>query len=112
MASVKQVAATAADMHDDLRMLRDDLAQLTKQVARLLSASGHEAAGDVKTRVRQMRDDIDERVSAAGDRSREVLSGVSENVGQALDETLRKHPFAILALTVGLGLLFGAVSRR
>ena len=112
MASAKQVTATASAVRGDLQMLRDDLAQLTKQATYLLSASGHEAVGEVTTRMRRMRDTIDETVSAAGDRSREALSDASENVGQVLDETLRKHPVAIVALTLGLGFLFGAACRR
>jgi ElaB/YqjD/DUF883 family membrane-anchored ribosome-binding protein len=112
MASAKQVAATVDDVHGDLQALRDDMGLLTKQVARLLSASGHEAVGEAKTRMRQMRDDLGETVSAAGDRSREALSDVSDNIGGALDESLRKHPFTIVALTLGLGFLFGTAWHR
>ena len=112
MASTKQVAATVEDVHGDLEVLRDDLTKLTRHVARLLSASGTEAVGEAKTRMRQMRDNIEDTVSAAGGRSHEALSDVSENLGGALDESLRKHPLAIVALTIGLGFLFGTVWHR
>ncbi len=111
MASAKEAARTVADVNVDLRTLRDDLAQLTKQVARLLSASGEEAIGEAKTRMRQMRDDIGERVSAAGDRGRVALSGISKNVGEALEGSLREHPFTSVGLALGLGFLFGAWHR-
>jgi ElaB/YqjD/DUF883 family membrane-anchored ribosome-binding protein len=112
MASAKEAAATVEHMHGDLQMLRDDLAQLTKQVARLLSASGEEAVGEAKTRMRQMRDDIDETVSAAGARGREALSDVSENIGVALEGSLQEHPFTTVALALGLGFLCGTALRR
>ena len=112
MASAKEAAATVADVSVDVQALRDDLAQLTKQVARLLSAVGEEAVGEAKTRMRRMRDDIGETVSAAGDRGREALSGISENVGEALRGSLREHPYTSVGLALGLGFLFGAVWHR
>src|ERR1700686_2670989 len=63
MASAKRAAATVDDMHRDMQALRDDMAQLTTHVARLLGASGEEAVDEVKTRMRRMRDDIDEAVT-------------------------------------------------
>ena len=112
MASAKQAAAAVADVNVDLQTLRDDLVALTKQVARLLSASGDEAIGEAKIRMRRVRDDIGERVSAAGDRGREALSDISENVGEALEGSLRAHPFASVGLMLGAGFLFGAMWRR
>jgi ElaB/YqjD/DUF883 family membrane-anchored ribosome-binding protein len=99
-------------MHGDLQMLRDDLSQLTRQVARLLSAAGGEAVDEAKTRMRRMRDDIDETVSAAGHRGREAFSDVSENIGEALQGSLREHPVTTVALALGLGLLVGTALRR
>ena len=115
MAFARQAAATAADVNADLHALRGDLARLTSQVARLLSDSGEEAIGEAKTRLRRMRDDIGERVSAAGDRGREAWSDVSSNVGEvgeALEGSLREHPLAGVGLALGLGFLFGAMLRR
>ena len=112
MASAKNAAATAADVNADLHALRDDLARLTRQMARLLSSSGEEAIGEAKTRMRHMRDDIGERVAAAGVRGRDALSDVSGHVGEALEGSLRDHPLAGAGLALGLGFLFGAMLRR
>jgi ElaB/YqjD/DUF883 family membrane-anchored ribosome-binding protein len=112
MAFAKKAAATAADVTDDLQALRDDLARLTRQMAQLLSSSGEEAIGEAKTRMRRLRDDLGERVAAAGDRGREALSDVSGHVGEALEGSLREHPLAGAGLALALGFLVGAMLRR
>jgi len=45
-----------------MQALRDDLAQLSRQVTTVLSASSDEAIGEVKERMRRMRDNIGETV--------------------------------------------------
>jgi ElaB/YqjD/DUF883 family membrane-anchored ribosome-binding protein len=112
MASTKEAAATVEDIHRDLQTLRDDMAQLSKQVASLLSASGDEAIGEVKERLHRMRENLDETMSDAGKRGREALSDVSENIGEALQESLQEHPLATVGLALGLGFLFGTAWRR
>jgi ElaB/YqjD/DUF883 family membrane-anchored ribosome-binding protein len=112
MASNKATAATVDDIGRDLHALRDDMAQLSRQMARLFGTSSDEAIGRVKARVRRMRDNFDEAVSGASERGREALSDVSENIGEALDGSLGKHPVTIAALALGLGFLFGTVWRR
>jgi ElaB/YqjD/DUF883 family membrane-anchored ribosome-binding protein len=112
MASTKEAAATVEGIARDIQTLRDDLAQLSRQVTTVLSASSDEAIGEVKERMRRMRDNIDATVADAGERGREALSDVSGNVGEALDESLREHPVTIVALALGLGFLFGTMLRR
>ena len=112
MASTKEAAATVEDIASDLQALRGNFAQLSRQVASVLSASSDEAVGEVKERMRRMRDNIDKTVSDAGERGREALKDASGNIGEALDESLREHPVATVALALGLGFLFGTMLRR
>src|ERR1051326_4457000 len=102
MASRKEAAATVTDIARDIQALRDDLAQLSRQVTTLLSASSDEAIGKVKERVRRMRDSIDETMADAGERGREALSDASGHIGEGLEESLREHPVATVALALGL----------
>ena len=88
------------------------MAQLSRQVTTLLSASSDEAIGEVKERMRRMRDNIDETVSDAGERGREALGDVAVNIGEALEESLREHPVTTVALALGIGFLFGTMLRR
>jgi ElaB/YqjD/DUF883 family membrane-anchored ribosome-binding protein len=112
MASTKAAAATVEDIARDMQALRDDLAQLSRQVTTLLSASSDEAIGEVKERIRRMRDTIDETVADAGERGREALSDVSGKVSEALEGALQEHPVTAVALALGLGFLFGTMLRR
>ncbi len=112
MASTKEAATTVEDIARDILALRGNLAQLSRQVTTLLSASSEEAIGGVKERMRRMRDSMDETVSDASKRGREAMSDVSGHIGEALEESLQKHPVTTVALALGLGFLFGTVLRR
>ncbi len=112
MASTKEAAATVEDIQRDVQNLRDDFGRLAQQVTQLVSATGSEAVGDAKERVRRLRENLDETVSEASERGREAFTDISENVGEALEESLREHPLATVALAVGLGFLFGTAWRR
>ncbi len=105
-------AATIQDIQGDLKQLRDDVGKLAQQMAGLFSETGDEALDEVKTRVRQMREDINGAVSDASERSREAFAEVSDNLGEAIETSLREHPMTTVALAVGLGFLFGTAWRR
>ena len=110
--AAKDPAATIEDIQGDLQNLRDDVAQLAKQMAALFSETGEEALGQVKNRVRQMKGDLDEAVSDASERGREAFGEVTDTIGEALETSLREHPLTTVALAVGLGFLFGTAWRR
>ena len=112
MASTKDATATVDDIQRDVQALRDDLARLAGQVGDLLSAGGAEALSGLKKRARRMQDEIDDTVSDVSERGREALSEVTENLGEALQESMQEHPYTIVALAVGLGFLFGTAWRR
>ena len=112
MASTKEATATVEDIQRDVQALRDDLAKLAGQMSDLLSASGGEAMANIKSRVRSMRDGLDETMSDATERGREALSEVSDHLGEALQDSMQEHPLATIALAVGLGFLFGTAWRR
>lgn len=105
-------AAKVQDIQGDLQQLRDDVAQLAKQMTALLSASGEEALDEVKARVRKARDQVDGAVADAGERGREMFEDVSDSVGAAIEESLRERPLTTIGLALGLGFLFGTAWRR
>jgi ElaB/YqjD/DUF883 family membrane-anchored ribosome-binding protein len=112
MASTKDATATVEDIQRDVQALRDDLARLAGQVTNLLSASGAEALSGLKKRARRMQDELDDTVSDVGERGREALSEVTDQLGDALQESIQEHPLTVVALAVGLGFLFGTAWRR
>ena len=110
--AASDTAATVQEIQGDLKQLRNDVGKLAEQFASLLSAGGDEALGQVKDRVRQMRDNLGDAVTDASERGREAFGEVSENLGQAIESSLREHPITTVALAVGLGFLFGTTWRR
>lgn len=105
-------AAAIQDIQGDLKQLRDDVAQLAKQMAGLFSETGDEALGEVKDRVRRMRENLNDAVTDASERGREAFTEVSDNLGEAVEASLREHPMTTIGLAIGLGFLFGTAWRR
>jgi ElaB/YqjD/DUF883 family membrane-anchored ribosome-binding protein len=112
MASTKDATATVDDIQRDVQALRDDLARLAGQVSDMLTASGAEALAGLKKRARRMQDGLDDTVSDVSERGREALSEATDNLGEALQESIQERPLTVVALAVGLGFLFGTAWRR
>ena len=112
MASTSSPAATVDDIRKDLQNLRDDVARLAEQVTTLLSATGDEALGEVRERIHRIRESMQEAVTDAGERGRDAVLDVTDNIGEALEQSLRAHPLTTIALAIGLGFLFGTAWRR
>jgi ElaB/YqjD/DUF883 family membrane-anchored ribosome-binding protein len=93
----KTAAETSGDIQSDLQALRDDFAWLAKQFGDILADKGGAAW-------RRARSSVDGVVSDAPDKGREAVD--------AIDEAIKKRPYATLAVVAGLGFLFGATWRR
>lgn len=105
-------ASTIQDIQGDLKQLREDVGRLAQQMTSLLSDAGDGALGEVKGRVRQLRDNLNDTVSDASERGREAFGEVSDTLGEAVETSLREHPITTVALAVGLGFLCGTAWRR
>ena len=104
----KATSAGAKDIQDDLETLRDDVARLTQQLANIVASKGNKAWSRAKSQAGGV-------VSDAQDMGMEAVGAVREvgdNVVDAIDESLRKRPYTTLAITAGIGFLFGAIWRR
>ena len=104
----KAAAAASNDVQKDLQALRDDLAHLAEEVRDIVAAKGNAAW-------RRAKKSVDGAVSDAQDKGREAahaVRDVSDNFVDAIDKSIKKRPYATLALVAGLGFLFGATWRR
>jgi len=104
----KVASAGARDIQDDLEALRDDVANLTQQLAGVLASKGTKAFARAKSNVEGV-------ISDAQDAGMEAVGAVREvgdNVVDAIDESLKKRPYTTLALAAGIGFLFGAMWRK
>ena len=101
-------SAGARDIQADLASLRDDVARLTHQIADLFAAKGTASWQRAKS-------ELDGVIADAGDKGREAIDAAREagdHMLDAVDKTLKERPYTVLALTAGLGFLFGAMWRR
>jgi len=104
----KAASAASGDIQSDLQSLRDDFARLAEQVGSIVSDTGNVAWKRAKA-------SVDGVVSDAGVKGREAVGAVryvTDNVVEAIDESLKTRPYTTLAIVAGLGFLFGATLRR
>ena len=104
----KAASATAGDIQDDLLALRDDVAKLTQQLARIVAKRGSAAWRKTQT-------NVGGAISEAQDKGLEAVDTVramGETMVEALDESLEKRPYVILGLALAAGFLLGAARRR
>jgi ElaB/YqjD/DUF883 family membrane-anchored ribosome-binding protein len=104
----KVASAGAKDIQEDLESLRDDIANLTQQLAGVLASKGGKAWTRAKSNVGGV-------ISDAQDAGMEAVGAVREvgdNVVDAIDESLSKRPYTTLAIAAGIGFLFGAMWRK
>jgi ElaB/YqjD/DUF883 family membrane-anchored ribosome-binding protein len=108
----RSVGGATHDVQQDLQVLRDDLGTLAEEVASLMSSTGNQALDEMKDRIRRVRQNLDEVVSAAGTRGRDALLDVTENMSGVIEQSLKERPLTTLALAVGLGFVLGATWRK
>ena len=107
--------ATTADIEKQLYTVRDEVAQLTKQVGDLIEGKKNAAMARVKGHARDAKAQAEDMVSDATDKGREAVEAfrdVADTVGDAIEDSVARRPYATLAIVAGLGFLFGAAWRR
>ena len=106
---------TPADIEKQLETIRDDVTELTQQVADLISQAKDDAMAQVKQQARRAQATADSMLSDAKDTGREAVDAfrdVADTFGDAIEDSLRRRPYATLAIVAGIGFLFGAAWRR
>jgi ElaB/YqjD/DUF883 family membrane-anchored ribosome-binding protein len=104
----RAASAASGDIQADLEALRNDVSQLTSQIADIFATKGNAAWGRAKSNLEGMVSDA----SAKGQEAVDAVREVGDNVVDAIDESLKKRPYTTLALAVAIGFLFGATWRR
>ena len=106
---------TPGDVEKQLETLRADIAQLNQQMADLLSQTKDTTMAQVKSQVRRAKEQADSVISDAKESGREAIDAfrdVADTFGDAIDDSLKRRPYATLAMVAGIGFLFGAAWRR
>jgi ElaB/YqjD/DUF883 family membrane-anchored ribosome-binding protein len=106
--SGKAVSAASGDLQADLEALRKDVVKLASQITDIFGAKGGAALSRARANVEGVMADA----SAKGQEAVDAVREVGDNVMDAIDESLKRRPYTMLALAVGIGFLFGAIWRR
>jgi len=107
--------ATTGDVEQQLEVIRDDIAELTQQMSDLATQMKDDAMAQVKSQVRRAKASVDGALSDMQDKGRETVDAfreVADTFGDAIDDSLKRRPYATLAIVAGIGFLFGAAWRR
>jgi len=111
-ATSNEPTAAIDDIRRDLQLLRDDVSRLAQQISSLTSTASGDAGDEAGAQLRQIREKIDELVSATGREAADAVRAATDNLSDSLEKALRERPFTTLAMAVGLGFIFGATWRR
>ena len=106
---------TPADVEKQLEILRNDITELTQQVADLIGQAKDETMAQVKSQVRAAKSQVNSAISDAQATGREAVDAfrdVADTFGDAVEDSLKRRPYATLAMVAGIGFLFGAAWRR
>jgi ElaB/YqjD/DUF883 family membrane-anchored ribosome-binding protein len=87
--------------------IRDDIVHLAGQVAPL----GDEARAQIG-RITESANRIISDASQKGRQATEAVRDMTADLSEAAEESLRTHPFTVLAVAAGLGFVLGAAWRR
>lgn len=115
MPSKRKTTETIDEIQSDLYALRDDVSNLADQVTQLLSDKGEDVVGDLKERIARIRESIDGTITGVGERGRAAVHDAKESLDgftETVEESIRERPLTMLALALGLGVLFGRTMRR
>jgi ElaB/YqjD/DUF883 family membrane-anchored ribosome-binding protein len=115
MAPRSKKDASSVDFSDDLQKLRRDIGRLADQVGSSLQEAGDDALTEAKAQIRRIKDNVDGIISSASGKGLDATKAVrqvTDNVGMAVEDSLRARPFATLAVAIGVGFIFGIAWRR
>jgi ElaB/YqjD/DUF883 family membrane-anchored ribosome-binding protein len=108
-------SATPADIEHQLEIIRNDVSKLTQQMREHVEQTKDTAMAQVKTQVRRAQEAANSAISDAQASGREAVDAfreVADTFGDAIDDSLKRRPYATLAVAAGIGFLFGAAWKR
>ena len=106
---------TPANIEHQLETIRDEITKLTQQMSDLMDQTKDTAMAQVKTQVRRAQEAANTAISdaqATGKEAVDAFREVADTFGDAIDDSLKRRPYATLAVAAGIGFLFGAAWKR
>lgn len=106
---------TSKEMDREIERLKNDMAQISQHVSRLLSATGNQAARKARHQVARARQSVDGMLDEAGEIGSEAADAVREvrdTLAEAVEDSVQNRPFTTLAMALAAGFVVGAIWRR
>jgi ElaB/YqjD/DUF883 family membrane-anchored ribosome-binding protein len=106
---------TPADVEKQLETIRDDISELTQQVADLIGQAKDDAMAQVKGQAHRAKAAANSALADAQETGREAVDAfrdVADTFGDAVEDSLKRRPYATLAMVASIGFLLGAAWRR
>jgi len=107
--------ATPRDIEKQIETIRADITELTRQVADLIGQVKDNTMAQVKSQVSGAKSTADSVLSDVKDSGRDAVDAfrdVADTFGDAVEDSLKRRPYATLAVVAGIGFLFGVAWRR
>jgi ElaB/YqjD/DUF883 family membrane-anchored ribosome-binding protein len=103
----------AKQISEELDALRENVTALANELTGLLSDKGDEITSDVRTRVQQIRDNVNETISQTATKGREMTQAANiDGLSETLENAIRERPLMMMALAAGLGAIVASQLRR
>ena len=106
---------TPADVEHQLETIRDDITKLTQQMSNVVDQTQGNAMAQVKSQVRRAQAAANTAIEDAQASGREAIDAfreVADTFGDAVEDSLKRRPYATLAIAAGIGFLFGVAWKR
>lgn len=106
---------TSKEMDREIERLKNDMAQISQHVSKLLNATGSHAARNARYQAARARKSVDGVISDAteiGSEAADAMREVRDTLADAVEESVQNRPFTTLAMALGVGFVVGAIWRR
>jgi ElaB/YqjD/DUF883 family membrane-anchored ribosome-binding protein len=104
-----------AGLEKDVTAAKNEIAQLSQQIAEAVSALGAAAQNQTRQGLKSVRSKVDSVVSDASDRAGAIANAAEDaapSAAETLADAIQERPIATVALALGLGFLIGVTWRR
>jgi ElaB/YqjD/DUF883 family membrane-anchored ribosome-binding protein len=106
---------TSKEMDREIERLKNDMAQISEHVSKLISATGNQAARKARYQANRARQSVDGILSDAGELGTEAADAMREmrdTLADSIEESVQNRPFTTLAIALAAGFVIGAIWRR
>jgi ElaB/YqjD/DUF883 family membrane-anchored ribosome-binding protein len=102
-------------LQGELQALQGDVAKLIQEIPSMVTEMRDESLKVARDRVNRIQQHIDASLSQMTDQGRDAVRAIGDATGpvaRELEEALHAHPFATIAIAIGVGWLLGASWKR